>query len=1156
MKRPGNVIINSPFVAPQRHWEQQNDGTLALIEGRRPASYEIYDVRNNTRRVEVLEQVNEIRNRVDAWRADDYPGVTAVTRQLLEHWRDQTPGVRTNSFYYCQLEAVETQIWWVEAAASYRQGVFLQGDGGPFERVCNKMATGSGKTAVMAMLITWQVLNAVTYPKRHKDFSRAIFIVAPGLTVKGRLKVLYPGEPGNAYDEFATCPSDALRSKLNQAEILVENWHTLMPLKEPDRSVVKKGKEPDEVFAKRVLGKLAQFKDIVVINDEAHHAYRKPADIKISKAQAAELGIDLDEATRWIEGLDRIHKTRRIQRCFDLSATPFAPTGKANAEEGLFTWVVSDFGLNDAIEAGLVKTPRVVVRDDALPNAQTYRSKLYHLYREPEVQEDLNRRGAEPHEALPKLVQDAYTLLGADWRAALLDWRAAGHASPPVMLTVCNRVETAARIEHYLNHGDAHWTELKAPERTLRVDSKVLEKAEIGEKATGESVFKARLSSLLKVLQLPEAIVDKLDDAKKDGDKLKVLAEHISLKPEARKRFDEQQPDDQLVTLIQAAPIDAAVKDYLLGATEYVNRLREIVKAAKLPKDREERLLALDKEDLLRAIVDSVGKQGQAGQGLQSVISVAMLSEGWDAKNVTHIMGLRAFTSQLLCEQVIGRGLRRVGYDRDENGLFVPEYVNVFGVPLSVFVDADDGGTPPPPPKPSTQIESLASRNELEVRWPNLLRVDVVVKPTLAVAWSTVPALRLDPAATPISAELAPAVGGATDLGKTTNIDLEKLPEDFRAQRIIFQAARKAFDQMSGRFKGNREYLVFQLIRLVEQFISPAANKLDIPSLFHSDGLRRRILIALNADLVVQHLVKHVEQQNVASIEPVFDPEQPIGSTRAMRTWYTTKGNQPTKRSQISHVVGDSSWEIYAANIFDSSDLVSAYAKNDHLGFQIFYLWGGSRRRFLPDFIVRLANGKTLVLEIKGEDSPQNVAKRDALKLWVDAVNAKGGFGTWCWDVAFEPAQVHDILRRQCNAENAQRAVLSVDAIRRRASEDWHGSEAIADACQHLISRAVEAVVPPPGFFSFGDLVDEGPGDASQQVIDAIVYLASPGVQLLHLWLARRREGDLIPLSEEAVRAYSESEAVRDSVTGEVLTDNEILVVFRPGAALEGAAKK
>lgn len=150
----------------------------------------------------------------------------------------------------------------------------------------------------------------------------------------------------------------------------------------------------------------------------------------------------------------------------------------------------------------------------------------------------------------------------------------------------------------------------------------------------------------------------------------------------------------------------------------------------------------------------------------------------------------------------------------------------------------------------------------------------------------------------------------------------------------------------------------------------------------------------------------------MASIEPVFDPEKPIGSTREMRTWYSSKGNQTTVRSQINRVVGDSSWDIYAANIFDTHALVTAYAKNDHLGFQVHYLWGGSKRRFLPDFIIRLANGKTLVLEIKGEDSPQNVAKRDALKLWVNALNAKGGFGAWCWDVAFKPAAVHDILAR------------------------------------------------------------------------------------------------------------------------------------------------
>ena len=238
------------------------------------------------------------------------------------------------------------------------------------------------------------------FPKRNKDFSRAVFIVAPGLTVKERLQVLLPSE-GSYYDEFNLCPSEALRQKLNQAEVLIENWHTLMPLKEVDRSVVKKGRESDEAYTRRVLGKLATHKDIIVINDEAHHAYRKPPEVKISKKQAEEQGIDLDEATRWIGGLDRIHKTRRIQRCFDLSATPFAPTGKKSTDTALFDWIISDFGLNDAIEAGLVKTPRVVVRDDALPDAKTLRSKLYHIYRDPSVSEDLNRAKADSHEALP-----------------------------------------------------------------------------------------------------------------------------------------------------------------------------------------------------------------------------------------------------------------------------------------------------------------------------------------------------------------------------------------------------------------------------------------------------------------------------------------------------------------------------------------------------------------------------------------------------------------------------------------------------------------------------------------------------------------------------------------------------------------------------------
>jgi len=929
---PKSLIINTPYQPPRKYWDMDTrTNTFRVVEGRRPATYDIFDTRNNTHRAAPLDLVNRIRERVDSWREAGYPGITSVTRALLEHWHD--PQARELQFYFCQREAIETLIWKVEALANYQQGIAVPGDGGEWERLCSKMATGSGKTVLMGMIISWQTLNALTYPKRNKDFSRAVFVVAPGLTVKSRLQVLHPGHPSNVYDEFNLCPNQAMRQRLNQVELEVENWHTLMPLKDSQRSVVKKGNESGKAFVRRVAGKIAAHKNIVVINDEAHHAYRQRPNLKISKKEAKEFGIDLDEATRWIDGLDRIHKECRISRCFDLSATPFAPTGGTNSDKSLFDWVISDFGLNDAIEAGLVKTPRMVVRDGIIPDSKTLQPKLYHLYREKEVQEDLNRKGAQPHETLPQLVQKAYTLLGADWLQARKSWAELGHASPPVLLTVCNRTETAARIERYLTSDDVYWPELRHPNKTMRVDSRVLEKAGIGEKATANKANK-----------------------------------------------------------------------------DYGRRLQGIVEAAAIAKPEKERLAAMRKEELLRELVDTVGKRGKAGQDLQAVVSVAMLSEGWDAKNVTHIMGLRAFTSQLLCEQVIGRGLRRVSYEVGENGLFVSEFVNVFGVPLPLFLPASEGGDPPPPPKPSTQIETLPERNNLEIKWPNVLRIDTVIRPTLTVDWSAVPALTLDPSAIPITVELAPMLGGETDLAKIKKIDLEQMPAEFRLQRLVFRAARKAFDQVKNNFKGNREYLLVQLIRLIEQFM--ASEKIYVPSLFHQDPLKKRILMSLAMDLVVGHLLARVREQNEERLDLVFDAEFPIGSTRYMRTWYSTKPNLKTQRSQISHVVGDSAWEGHVANVLEISPHVMAYAKNDHLGFQVYYLWQGSRRRFIPDFLVRLTNGMTLVLEVKGQDSDQNKAKRDELARWVKAVNAKGGFGEWCSDVLLEPSQIQDVLER------------------------------------------------------------------------------------------------------------------------------------------------
>ena len=932
-----SLIINSPFEAPAQHWEQAAAGKgLVLQQGRRPAGYELYDTRNNTRRVVPLNMVNQIRTRVDDWRAAGYIGVTSITRQLLEHWHARgewvpeetrwVGGPRQNPFYFCQLEAIETLIWWVEGSAEFKQGINVPGDGGAWERLCNKMATGSGKTALMGMIITWQTLNAISYPKDGR-FSRAIFIVAPGLTVKSRLQTLNPGDEKNVYDQFNLCPNEALRTRLNQAELLIENWHTLMPLKNQERSVVKKGKESDEAFTRRVLGKLAAYKDLVVINDEAHHAYRQRAEMKVSKKDAEEFGIDLDEATRWIEGLDRIHKTRRIRRCFDLSATPFAPTGKTNTEAGLFEWVISDFGLNDAIEAGLVKTPRVVIRDDALANAKSYRSKLYHLYREDEVKEDLNRK-AEAHEPLPDLVQKAYALLAYDWHETAKAWQAGGHVIPPVMLTVCNRTETAARVEYFFNGGDCLIQATHAPTRTLRVDSRVLEKAERGETITKD-------------------------------------------------------------------------KDYAI-------RLQEIIEASGLPADRVEALLELKQEEQLRELVDTVGKRGKAGQRLQNVTSVAMLSEGWDAANVTHIMGLRAFTSQLLCEQVIGRGLRRVAHDMDKNGLFLPEYVNVFGVPLSIFQDVGEEGVAPPPPKPSVRIEVEPNRNQYEIRWPNVLRIESVLKRELVMDWSKVEVLTLNPMTTPLTADVAPSLTSAQDLAMVSEIDLEKATEDFRLQNLIFRAARKLYMQSASSFGGDKQYLAVQLIRLVEQFL--ASDKLDIPSLWHQDEKRRRLLFALNMDTVVAHVHRFVTEQNVERLAAVFDESRPIGSTAQMRPWLTTKPCQPTRHSQISHAVYDSVWEKAVVDICEKQKFVAAWAKNDHLDFTVRYLWKGSTRNFVPDYLIRFTNGKTLVLEVKGQDSEQNKAKRAAMQTWVKTINEQGGFGQWCFDVVFDPAKIMDVI--------------------------------------------------------------------------------------------------------------------------------------------------
>jgi type III restriction enzyme len=936
MKNINKLIINSPYEEPQRYWEYiREKREFILKEGRRPAGYVVAS--ENSRSFDdpgvfvPIPLVNAIRPRVKKWREAGYPGVTGITKRLLQHWQDPEER-KDRRFFFCQLEAIETLIWLIEAPEAEKTGIEIPSDGGEFSRWCNKMATGTGKTIVMSMLIAWNVLNKVANGKDTR-FSKNVLIVAPGLTVRNRLSVLNPTDPQNYYEAFNIVPS-GLMDALRQGKIKIINWHALAWQTEEKiakkKSVDKRGVKSDEAYVKEVLGDMANASNIIVINDEAHHAWRIPAESKIKGVKKE----DIEESTVWVGGLDRIHRARGILRCFDLSATPFAPSGKKASEEALFPWIVSDFGLNDAIESGLVKTPRVVIRDDGSVDREL-RSRLYHIYMDETVKDDINQK-VDESVPLPDLIKNAYLLLGKDWKATKDEWEKAGYKIPPVMITVANTTYTSARIKYSFdkdafNLSVAGLGDLCNPEKTLLIDSNVLQKAEA---------------------ETEEVEIEEVEETEDDS---------------------EDAPKEKKLTKKQQA-------------------------------------------ELLRRTVDTVGKIGEPGEQIQNVISVGMLSEGWDAKTVTHIMGLRAFSSQLLCEQVVGRGLRRMSYDVGEDGLFEPEYVNIFGVPFT-FLPHEGGqdGPPPPPPKPKTEIKPVKEKAEHEISFPNVVRIDHIYKPKLTLDLEKVKSLELDPYDSITEAELAAIIAGKPNPAALSEIDLKEIAEKFRLQSIIFRIASTIYNsEKKPDWKGSKETFLIQLINIIEKFIY--SNKIIIKNpLFNQDESRKRILIMLNMNKVVQHIWNEIRTVNTEALTPVFDKENPIRSTSDIRTWWTSKPCEAFEKTHINFVVVDSKWEYLEAKTINESNVVKSFVKNDHLNFVIYYNYQGVVRRFFPDFICKLTNGEYLIIETKGQDNEQNKTKRAYLDEWCRAVNEHGGFGKWKWAVSFNPSDLQKIINEKYN---------------------------------------------------------------------------------------------------------------------------------------------
>jgi type III restriction enzyme len=932
MEKIDKLIINSPYDVPLLYWHYDRETrTFEKREGRRPAGYVVATDGSKTfddpgTFIEI-DLVNKIRPRVDKWRESGYAGVTGITKRLLTHWRD--PEERTDRrFFFCQLEAIETLIWLTEAPKAEKTGIEIPSDGGAFSRWCSKMATGSGKTIVMSMLIAWQILNKVAN-KQDTRFSKNILAVAPGLTVKSRLSVLNPSDKENYYVEFNIVPP-GLMENLRQGKIKIVNWHMFAWDTDEKlankKTVDKRGAKSDEAYVREALGDMGTASNIVVINDEAHHAWRVNPEIKVAMDQKE----DKEEATVWVGGLDRINRARGILRCFDLSATPFAPSGKKASEEALFPWIVSDFGLNDAIESGLVKTPRIVVRDDGSVD-QDLRSNLYHIYAAvingARISDDLNQK-ADPAIPLPDLVKNAYILLGKDWKTVKDSWEQQGHKVPPVMITVANTTYTSARIKNSFDTDSfmlslAGLGELGIPENTLQIDSSILGKVERGE--FGE--------------------IDSNDDDTNNGNE-----------PVEKKKTKKEQ--------------------------------------------------ALE----LRAKVDTVGRAGEPGEKLQNIISVGMLSEGWDAKTVTHIMGLRAFSSQLLCEQVVGRGLRRTSYDVGDDGLFDAEYVNIFGVPFTFLPHEDAGVGPAPPPPPKTRIEPIKEKAAHELSFPNILRIDHIYKPKLTLDLEKVKVLELDPYQSITRADLAAIIAGKPNPAALTDIDLDEISEKLRMQTIVFRVASQIFNaEKKPEWKGSPEIFLMQLIGLVEQFLSSGKITIKDP-LFNQDDRRRRILIMLNMNKVIQHFWNELRSENSTALTPVFDTEHPIRSTSEMRTWYTSRPSEDFEKTHINQLVVDSQMEYLEARTINDHPNVDSFVKNDHLGFAILYNHQGVVQRYFPDFLIRFTNGSHLVLETKGQDRDKDKTKRQFLDLWCKAVNQHGGFGKWSWAVSFDPNDLISIL--------------------------------------------------------------------------------------------------------------------------------------------------
>ena len=997
-------ILNSPYTPPVRHWELDEAGqpTQAILDRRRPAQFIspipkpkkhkakgkqrtlVFDegkgLSTETQQYDVTAVINEVRGHVESWR--NLPNsnqwqVTPETARLLQHWRThEFTSVRP---FFCQVEAVETAIWLTEVAQHSRVGRRLldrlaaaNREANPaLSRVALKLATGAGKTTVMAMLIAWQTVNAVRHPG-SKTFTRGFLICAPGLTIKDRLRVLQPNDPDSYYASREIVPQDML-PELNKAVIVITNYHAFqrrerVELSKGGRQLLQ-GRTGDELetretegqMLQRVMPELMGMKNILALNDEAHHCYReKPPeeDDEELKGDDRKEAEKANEAARlWISGLETVNRKLGLARVFDLSATPFFLRGSGYAEGTLFPWTMSDFALMDAIECGIVKLPRVPVAEN-IPGAEMpmYRDLWEH------IRKDMPKKGRgqggelDPLK-LPTRLQTALQALYGHYEKTFELWKQKGISVPPCFIIVCQNTAISKLVYDFVSGFHR-----QHEGGTTKLENGRLALFRNFDETTGNPL--PRPNTLLIDSEQLEA-----------GDAL----------------------DPQFRTM--------AADEIERFRREKIERTGDPHAAASIPD-----------QELLREAMNTVGKPGQLGAGIRCVVSVSMLTEGWDANTVTHILGIRAFGTQLLCEQVIGRALRRQSYELNGEQLFDVEYADIFGIPFDFT--AKPVVAPPQPPRETVLVRALSpERDPLEIRFPRVegYRIELPEE-RLTATFNDDSVLELSPDLVGPS-----IVQNSGIIGRSETMSVAHLA-DVRPSTLLFNLTQRLlYTKWRDPGEEPKLHLFGQLKRITREW-------LDTCLVCKGGTYPAQLMYQELADMACNRITAGITAKFIGEkpVKALLDPYNPTGSTRNVRftTSRTTLWQTSAQYCHVNWAVCDSDWEAEFCRVAEEHPKVLAYVKNQGMNFEVPYRFGSEMRRYRPDFIVRIDDGHgpsnplNLIAEIKGYRREDAKEKKSTMETyWVPGVNHLGGFGRWAFVEFTDVYVIADELKVKVQAE-------------------------------------------------------------------------------------------------------------------------------------------